>query len=461
MFDDFLNYLGGDNSDDDFSNGVDLDGDGIVDAMPFEVDMDGDGVADGIGLDFDGDGSIDYLGMDTDGDGTIDEFEDLTNTAADDMSTSMDYTGVDLDGDGVIDAMGHEVDLDGDGVFDGIGMDTNGDGVDDMVQVSHWEDTDGDGVEDALVTETYMDSNANGVFDTMMTETYMDTNGSGRFDTVFRETKIDSDENGVFDHFVTENMADTDEDGVFDAMHIEYAEDIGEDGELDYVFSGTDYGMDGQLDEVSEFGTPGDFPMEHGTGEAENYHSFDPDSANPNSVVGEPTADAAHWHVQETGSTCAVASQEFVLEELTGREYNEHELAQIAEAHGWYTPGDETGGTPLNCVGNLLDYMGLNTERSTGNGIQDIENTLAHGGKVIVGVDADELWSGETDDFFGPGMDADHAIEVIGINHSDPDHPTVIVNDSGVANGCAAEMPLEDFLEAWEDSDCFMVEAYA
>ncbi len=76
-------------------------------------------------------------------------------------------------------------------------------------------------------------------------------------------------------------------------------------------------------------------------------------------------------------------------------------------------------------------------------------------------MDSSEIWEGQDDDFFGPGIDADHAVQVIGLDYSDPGNPLVILNDPGTANGGGAMIPLEIFMGAWEDSGCFMVEAYA
>lgn len=70
------------------------------------------------------------------------------------------------------------------------------------------------------------------------------------------------------------------------------------------------------------------------------------------------------------------------------------------------------------------------------NDIDDIRECLESGGKVIVSIDADEIWFGESDDLFTPGDGPNHAVEVIGIDYSNPDEPMVILNDSGNPNGC-------------------------
>ena len=74
-----------------------------------------------------------------------------------------------------------------------------------------------------------------------------------------------------------------------------------------------------------------------------------------------------------------------------------------------------------------------------------------------VSIDADEIWIGDNDSIFAPGEAANHAVEVIGVDYTDPDNPVVILNDSGHPDGCGSMIPLEDFVDAWEDGGCQMV----
>lgn len=105
----------------------------------------------------------------------------------------------------------------------------------------------------------------------------------------------------------------------------------------------------------------------------------------------------------------------------------------------------------------VLDYYGIDSDMSFHNNLSDIEECLDAGGKIIVAVDADEIWYGEQDDLFTPGDGANHAVEVIGIDRTNPDDTMVILNDSGNPNGCGELVPLETFLDAWEDGNCQMI----
>lgn len=190
--------------------------------------------------------------------------------------------------------------------------------------------------------------------------------------------------------------------------------------------------------------------------------NFDPSHAGPG-IIGDPGGEMANWHQQTYDDTCAVVSQEFILESLTGQDFSEDELRQEAIDNGWYTPG---GGTPVEHVGGLLEAHGVDVERTEGATLQDIADKLSQGEKVIVGLDADEIWMpGQDfvqDEILGdvgsiPGQGANHAVEVIGIDNSDPNHPMVILNDPGHPDGQGVMVPADEFVDAWNDSGNYMV----
>lgn len=152
--------------------------------------------------------------------------------------------------------------------------------------------------------------------------------------------------------------------------------------------------------------------------------------------------------------TCAIQSQHLILQQF-GIDVSQEELITIAKENGWYAEGY---GTPMNMVGKLLDYYGINVNASVGNNIFNISNELAQGHQIIVGVDADELIN-PTKSFghdFLFGESANHALLVVGIDASDPNDVQIIVTDPGTGNRQMA-YSAEQFMDAWKDSDCFMV----
>jgi hypothetical protein len=277
-----------------------------------------------------------------------------------------------------------------------------------------------------------VDLDNDGILETTVQE--FDTNGDGVVDTW--EYQIDDDGDGMADRISIALGYDTDGDGQLDTWQVE----TDHDGDLvaDEVVLTTDSDFDGLADTVSQ--------------------QWNGDSSQ---VVGDPSSDIDNWHEQTYPDTCAVVSQEFILDELTGQDVTEDQLRQLAIDNGWYTPG---GGTPLEATGNLLEAYGIPVEKQYGCTLEDLNDKLSQGEKIIVGLDSGEIFNPATDEenllneYVGmPGQDANHAVQVIGIDYSDPNNPMVILNDPGHGAGQGLMVPADQFLDAWEDSNNFMV----
>lgn len=197
------------------------------------------------------------------------------------------------------------------------------------------------------------------------------------------------------------------------------------------------------------------------------------DNNSPNSIAAQPQpdiintkpADTIHGNSPENitfdpdvyqfyNDTCAIKSQQLVLQQF-GINVSQEELIDIAKMNGWYAEGY---GTPMNMVGKLLEHYGVGVKATDGNNIFNISNELAQGHQVIVGVDEMELidpngqWWVDTI----KGQQANHALVVSGIDTSDPDNVKVIITDPGTGNKLM-EYPADQFIDAWKDSNCFMV----
>lgn len=178
-------------------------------------------------------------------------------------------------------------------------------------------------------------------------------------------------------------------------------------------------------------------------------------------VIGNPNDDMESWHCQTYSDTCAIVSQEFIIEELTGEDVTEDELRMEAIENCWYE-----NGTTLENMGNLLESHGIPVDRHYEGSIEEIEDRLGSGEKVMIAVDSDEIWSPGgnyiEDEILGdsgtyPGSDANHAVQVIGIDKTEPDNPIVILNDPGHPGGAGIMVRMDEFMSAWEDSGCYMV----
>ncbi len=152
--------------------------------------------------------------------------------------------------------------------------------------------------------------------------------------------------------------------------------------------------------------------------------------------------------------TCAIQSQHLILQQY-GINVTQEEMIEVAKENGWYAEGH---GTPMGMIGKLLEYYGIDISGTYGNNIFNLSNELAQGHQVIVSVDEYELvYPNETkdwDDLYGE--EANHALVVVGIDTSDPNNVQVIVTDPGTGNRQMA-YPAEQFINAWKDSECFMV----
>lgn len=181
-------------------------------------------------------------------------------------------------------------------------------------------------------------------------------------------------------------------------------------------------------------------------------------------IFGEPGTPAGTPNPminQFYADTCAIRSQQIILRDY-GIDISQEDLVHIANENGWYAPGQ---GTPMECVGNLLEIAGVSCHQSENNTIFDLTNELAQGHRIIVGVDSGELWadnfydklSEKFEDFMGGGG-ADHALIVAGVevNPNNPSDVKVVLTDPGNGN-LRVEYSLEEFVDAWKDSNCFMV----
>lgn len=398
----------------------------------FQEDRNGDGIVDAV-----------HVMEDTDGDGIVDH---MTSYVDDNFDGSVDRTVelTDNDRDRFFETTNIEEDTNGDGSSDTWykGVDINGDGNDNIVEVQ--QDSNHTGKVDTYSMQ--MDTDGDGSIDYAMRGT--DYNDDGQFDSL--RIYEDSDANGTID-MMTE-IYDSDKDGVLDRADIHH--DYDEDGRDDWT-------QICQYDPSNGTVTPLNDPPSYAesiTGTTyEELNQFEPGPNYPEGITGDPSSSMEQWEYQGNTGRCALYSQKFIVEEFTGQDIDISEFVSVAESNGWFS--DDFGTTFLN-TNKMLDYYGIENEMSFHNGIDDIENCLSEGGRVIVAIDANEIWYGEGDDLFSPASGANHAVEVIGIDYSDPDHPMVILNDSGSPNGKGEMVPLDDFMDAWKDGECQMIKCY-
>ena len=174
--------------------------------------------------------------------------------------------------------------------------------------------------------------------------------------------------------------------------------------------------------------------------------------------AGENISDPVYVQ-QPDDHSCALRSQQIVLRDF-GIDIPFKDLEQIALENQVYT----NEGTYTYDIGKVLQLAGVGMHQTEGNSIDDLINELAQGHRVIVSLDANELWYNNTiseklrnwfHDVIGEG--GNHALIVAGIE-IDPTHPEnnkVILTDPG-AGHLRIEYPMEQFEGAWGDSNFFM-----
>ncbi len=177
--------------------------------------------------------------------------------------------------------------------------------------------------------------------------------------------------------------------------------------------------------------------------------------------IGDPDFQQDYWELQNMPDNCAIAAQTSILNQF-GIDVSMDEANYVAVSNGWYSPGF---GTSPDDLGNILEAYGIPTHAVENASVQQLANELQQGHRVLVGVNSDDLWdTGPMSEFWNWvgeifGLDtstftpADHAIAVTGLDLSDIDNPQVIINDPGHPEGAGHSYPLDQFMDAWENSD--------
>lgn len=166
-------------------------------------------------------------------------------------------------------------------------------------------------------------------------------------------------------------------------------------------------------------------------------------------LMGTVEQDAACWRQTQGNMDSSAACQEAVARSLLGGEFSPERLQKCVQAC-------ESAGVRQS--GDALEKMGLEVTRETGCGLKDICQVLGEGGKVIVRVNGAALRFAEYAK--RPGIRADQAVQVIGVDARDPKQVMVIVNDPGASDGQAHSLPRQRFEKAWAVGDCAMTSVY-
>lgn len=258
----------------------------------------------------------------------------------------------------------------------------------------------------------------------------MDVDGDGFAETSF----VDADGDGIADMTVVED---------YDSGMAEITIDTDGDGEQEtYIETPIDQ-LDGG-DDVDD--VDGDEPfVDPSVVDPFEDSTDDPDDG----IHGDPQAEIEFHQTQGADNTCLPTSVSMVATELLGEHIDQADVAQMAEDHGFM---GETGMTMDGGV-TLLNDLGLDAELHTGGTLDDLRTALDGDTDVIIGLDAADLYSGDGGPF-DQGMLSGHAVVITGI---DDEAGVVYINDPAFPDGAGVEIPIDQFEDAWTDSDHAMI----
>jgi hypothetical protein len=176
-----------------------------------------------------------------------------------------------------------------------------------------------------------------------------------------------------------------------------------------------------------------------------------PYSSGSAAIVGNPSAAAPYWQ-RQSDSDCGEMAVADVIGEITGREPSEPDITAVAErtpstvhSGAIWRPDAYTSNADLRV---LLAGYGIGSEDGS-RSLQDVQQALRNGQKVIVGLNDEIIWNTP-----GGRTKENHFVVVTGIDSATG---TVHLNDSGIDDGRDEQVPIADFEQAWATSHNFAV----
>ncbi|MGW3481589.1 C39 family peptidase [Rhodococcus indonesiensis] len=158
------------------------------------------------------------------------------------------------------------------------------------------------------------------------------------------------------------------------------------------------------------------------------------------------------WFQQAENGHCVPASVAQIVEVYTGIDFpDESAFVELAEEKGLAAGDDIENGMYAEDAQKLLVLCGIPAELEYGD-MQSLAETIDDGRGVMVFVDSGEYWSPTSEQ--GEDNAADHAVVVTAI---DLERGVVFLSDPGHPDGEQMQVPLDQFEDAWADSDFQMV----
>jgi Peptidase_C39 like family len=187
-----------------------------------------------------------------------------------------------------------------------------------------------------------------------------------------------------------------------------------------------------------------------------------PAHATSGAMFGDPAGAAQYWRYQQYYDDCVIVASADVIGEVTGQEPPEEEIIDRAQATPSsqgpgpvYTrppdPKDPNSGegTWFRDIPTLLAQYNVGAVIRNAN-IEDLEQQLGAGHKVIASVNGELIWHKPVEERDKNGNPRhDHSVVVTGV---DTGTDVVHLNDSGSRKGRDMQIPMALFIQAWDAS---------
>lgn len=168
-------------------------------------------------------------------------------------------------------------------------------------------------------------------------------------------------------------------------------------------------------------------------------------------VANEETLFNTAYAATMRGNLCCWLCEKQILTKH-GIDFDEDAILETAKKNLWHCED----GTTLNNIGKCIESLGIKIEQRFNCNMQELAEALNAGKDIIVAVDGGELlddrWSEILEDIF-EGEKPDHSVVVLSC---DIENDKVTVYDPNSENETDT-YPVEQFLDAWNDSKNYMV----
>ena len=158
------------------------------------------------------------------------------------------------------------------------------------------------------------------------------------------------------------------------------------------------------------------------------------------------------WFWQEVNGYCGPTAAAFLLNQFQDAGISNPEY-MVEQAVSMGLMDDPTQGMYTDDLATLLTNSGLPAEMQTSN-MDDLAQKLEDGYGIIACVDSGEIWGDDPADQMYEDNTMDHFLVVSEIDFN---RGVVTLTDPGAPYGNGLEVPIDQFEDAWADSDHTMV----